>query len=204
MEKNRSLEVFSGIVTVLFSLVTVFLVLGSLVQAFFLLGGSVCFDATAGIADVKPDLQPLDGLKIEGYSAVTTMNVCVTQPSVVQRVLGIGVDAPSAFAYGGALFLLAVLLRHAERGGVHTLVVAKRVGGLGRYLLIVLPLAMLVESVARNLLLVTSVSSEAEELGFIGNWDFPWWAVVTGLGMITLSRVMRDSAAMREDLEGTV
>ncbi|WNV88059.1 hypothetical protein [Umezawaea sp. Da 62-37] len=204
MEKNRSLVVFSGIVTAMFSLVMVFLVLGSLVQAFFLLGGSVCFDATAGIADVKPDLQPLDGLEVEGYSTVRTMEVCVTHPSAVQRVLGFGLRAPSSFAYGGALFLLAVLLRHAERGGVHTLVVAQRVGGLGRYLLVVLPLATLVESVAQNLLLVTSTSGEAEEFGFIGDWDFPGWAIVTGLGMIALSRVMRDSAAMREDLEGTV
>jgi hypothetical protein len=202
--RNRLLEPFSSIVNSLFSLVVVFLVIGSLAQAFQLFAGSVCFDAMAGVADVKPDLQPLAGLEVQGHSSVERLNVCLTRPSVGQRLLGALLVAPSSFAYGGAMFLLAVLLRHAERDGVHTLEVVRRVAGLGRYLVVVVPLALLVESVARHVLLAGSVSDEVEAFGFIGDWGFPWWAILTGLGLITLSRVLRDGVAMREDLEGTV
>ena len=204
MKNNRVLQPFAGMITALLPLVLLFVVLGSLVQAFRLFDGSVCFDATAGVADVIPGIEPLDGLKVQAHSSVETMNVCLTQPSGAQRAVGALLDAPSSLAYGGALFLLTMLLRHAERDGVHTLMVAKRIAGLGRFLMLVVPLALLVESVAQNLLLAWSTSGEVEEFGFVGDWGLPWWAIITGFGMITLSRVMLEGVAMREDLEGTV
>jgi hypothetical protein len=52
--------------------------------------------------------------------------------------------------------------------------------------------------------LLTQVQPEADLTSLTAEWDVPWWAVVTGVGLLTLGKIMRTSAEMRADLEGTV
>ncbi|CCH28322.1 hypothetical protein BN6_09940 [Saccharothrix espanaensis DSM 44229] len=125
-------------------------------------------------------------------------DVCFDQPTTMQRALKFLITAPTSFVYVAALLLLLKLLVSARRMGPHTFPVAEEVRGYGLFLLISLPLATLAESVALNVL------APHQPLSFIGGWDFPWWAVFTGLGLLTIARILRTGATMREELEGTV
>lgn len=58
------------------------------------------------------------------------------------------------------------------------------------------------ESLARFALANTMVGEPS--LSWIGDWDVPVMALLVGAVLVTFARLTRISAAMREDLEGTV
>ncbi|MCE6993205.1 hypothetical protein LZG04_00025 [Saccharothrix sp. S26] len=130
--------------------------------------------------------------------------LCVQEPALWQRVLGFVADAAGPCAYVSTLLVLLLVLKRAAHEGVHTFDTAVRVRRLGHYLLWVVLGATCVASIARTTLVHAAVTYDAGTLAFFGEWDVPWWAVVTGAGLLTLAKIMRASAEMRADLEGTV
>ncbi|WP_123743930.1 DUF2975 domain-containing protein [Saccharothrix texasensis] len=137
-------------------------------------------------------------------AAVDRVTLCVDDPAPWQHVLGVLSAAPTAFTRVGALLLLLLLLRGASRHGIYTPGTATGVRRLGHYLLWVLPSAALVESIARTSLVHAAVTFDAGSLAFLGGWEAPWWAVITGIALLSLAQVVRTGAEMRADLEGTV
>ncbi|WP_433268869.1 hypothetical protein ACQPZF_05355 [Actinosynnema sp. CS-041913] len=125
-------------------------------------------------------------------------DVCLEQPSGSQRLLSVLLSLPTSAAYVAALILLMRLLIRAERLGPHSSDIALGARRYGLFLLISMPVATLVESIVRNVLV------PHEALSFLGEWDFPWWALFTGLGLLTLAKILHAGAEMRAELEGTV
>ncbi|MFD7657309.1 hypothetical protein ACFV4N_25315 [Actinosynnema sp. NPDC059797] len=137
-------------------------------------------------------------------STVEVENICIDGPTALERAFGFLDTAPTAFASATALLLLLVLLEKASRDGIHTRGTATRVRRLGWFVLVALPAATLVEAAAVGWLVRRVVSREPDALEFLADWAVPWWAVVTGVGLLALGKILRTSADMREDLEGTV
>ena len=145
-----------------------------------------------------------DTLRPGASSAVERVQVCVDDPSVVQRAFAFLTAGPTAFGYAIALLLLLLVLERAGRDGVHTAATASGLRRLGWFVLLALPVATLVEALSAGLLFQGVTTRELEAAQFLSDWDVPWWAVVTGVGLLVLAKIMGTSAEMREDLEGTV
>ncbi|NUT54196.1 MAG: hypothetical protein HOV94_43935 [Saccharothrix sp.] len=141
------------------------------------------------------------GVRLDEVDRVT---LCVDEPAPWQHALDFLSDGPTAATQIGALLLLLTLVRDAARHGIHTAGTAAGVRRLGHYLLWVLPTAALVEAIAETTLVHAAVTFDAGWASFFGAWDLPGWAVVTGIALLSLAKIMRTSAEMREDLEGIV
>jgi hypothetical protein len=130
--------------------------------------------------------------------------LCVPEPALWHQVLGLLSDLPGTVAQVGGVLLFLKLLRRATRFGVLTTDTADDLRGLGHYLVLALPGAALVESLARTTLVHTAVTYDAGWGLFFGDWRTPWWAVLVGVGLLSLARITRTSAEMRAELETTV
>jgi len=111
---------------------------------------------------------------------------------------------PGAVLRVGTLYLAMRLARTVARDGVYTVQAARRVLILGWWLLaggLVVPLAA---GFAQLNLLAQLVTSSVDWLHWPSSWGISWPVVWFGLGLIIFARIMRVSAGMRADLEGTV
>ncbi|QFZ16879.1 hypothetical protein [Saccharothrix syringae] len=135
---------------------------------------------------------------------VSRVRLCVEDPTPWHHALGFLSDLPTPVAQLGGLLLLSRLLGRAARHGAHTAGTAEDLRGLGHYLVLAMPGAALTESIARSTLVHWAVTYDAGWGLFFGNWHVPWWAVLTGIGLLSLARITHIGAAMRTELEATV
>ncbi|MEU7526543.1 hypothetical protein AB0A74_12475 [Saccharothrix sp. NPDC042600] len=140
----------------------------------------------------------LDALRKPVCVRDTWRETCIETPTGGERALSLLLHTPTSVVYVGALLLLLVLLVRAQRLGAHNTHTADDVRGYGLFLLVALPVSTFVEALTRWLL------APYDTWSFVGDWDFPWWAVLTGLGLVSLARVLDAGAEMRAELEGTV
>ncbi|GAA1311523.1 hypothetical protein [Saccharothrix xinjiangensis] len=173
-------------------------VLGAVVGA--VNGHPECFRTDLPVVHRDSGARVSEGVR----STIEVENVCIDGPTALERVFGFLDTAPTAFGSAIALLLLLVLLEKASRDGIHTRGTAERVRRLGWFVLVALPAATLVEAVAVGWLLERALPQDLEALALLSQWDVPWWAVVTGVGLLALGKILWTSADMREDLEGTV
>lgn len=200
MSRGNLLQPLANVTSALFA-TTLFLLAGGLVTAHSaVFKPSVCFTASNW-----PYGGESHGLAAGvTFGGVDQVRLCLADPALWHRALEFLQYAPSSFAYFGGLVLLMTMLNQATREGIHTFGTAAGVGHLGRYLLCVLPVATLLDSIAHSTLVHLAVTFDAGEFLFFGAWDVPWWAIITGTGLLSLAKIMRSSAEMRADLEGTV
>ena len=104
----------------------------------------------------------------------------------------------------GALYLAMRLARTAARDGVYTAQAARLVLILGWWLLVGAWVACLAEGFARLNLLGLLVTWNVDWVHWPASWGVSWPVFWFGLGLIIFARIMRVSAGMRADLEGTV
>jgi hypothetical protein len=105
----------------------------------------------------------------------------------------------------GALYLAMRLARTASRGGVYTVQAARLVLILGWWLLAGALAVFVADGFARlNLLGQLVTWPPANWLHWPSSWGPSWPLIWFGLGLIIFARIMRVSAGMRADLEGTV
>jgi hypothetical protein len=104
----------------------------------------------------------------------------------------------------GTLYLAMRLARTAARDGVYTIQAARLVLSLGWWLLAGGLVATVAEGFARLNLLGLLVTWHVDWVHQPGSWAPSWPVEWFGLGLIIFARVMRVSAGMRADLEGTV
>jgi hypothetical protein len=111
---------------------------------------------------------------------------------------------PAGLLRVGALYLAMRLARTAARDGVYTIQAARLVLYLGWWLLAGGVVAAFAGGFARLYLLNLLVTWHVDWVHWPASWGVSWPVEWFGLGLIIFARIMRVSAAMRADLEGTV
>jgi hypothetical protein len=104
----------------------------------------------------------------------------------------------------GTLYLVMRLARTAARDGVYTAQAARLVLCLGWWLLAGGLVATVAEAFAQLNLVGLLVTWPVDWVHWPQSWGWSWPVEWFGLGLIIFARVMRVSAGMRADLEGTV
>jgi hypothetical protein len=104
----------------------------------------------------------------------------------------------------GVFYLVMRLARTAARDGVYTPQAARLVLILGWWLLAGGLVATLAQAFARVNLLSELVTWRVDWGQWPAAWSVSWPVFWFGLGLIIFARIMRVSAGMRADLEGTV
>jgi hypothetical protein len=131
-------------------------------------------------------------------------SLCTDHATPAQQVLDTLMQVPGFIFYGGALVLLWWLLNGAKHYGPFNVANARRVRFIGWWLIVGGIVATSAETVAHNLLIGTMMlSSQAPR------WSnhlpaFPASAVLTGLGLIVVARILKVGVRMQDDLAGTV
>jgi hypothetical protein len=111
---------------------------------------------------------------------------------------------PQGLLRVGTLYLAMRLARTAARDGIYTAQAARLVLSLGWWLLAGALVACVAEGFARLNLLGKLVTWPIDWVHWPPSWGVSWPVVWFGLGLIIFARIMRVSAGMRADLEGTV
>ncbi|MGW0576356.1 DUF2975 domain-containing protein [Streptomyces sp. NPDC002920] len=202
------LEPMAGVVTVLCALLAVFLML----KAFAAIGiggvfgwgdGSVCATDphTEGGGDdwFSRTMEPRPGVEVS-----FTPRYCDGSPNGGARLLNTLTELPSSALYVGALFLLYWLIRAARQDGPYTVRAAGRLRLLGWYLTVGSIVCHIIESVAGAALLNSLRAADHRPLLYDVTQGMPYLALLTGIGLLSLARIMRVGTAMREDLEGVI
>jgi hypothetical protein len=104
----------------------------------------------------------------------------------------------------GALYLAMRLARTAARDGVYTVQAARLVLFMGWWLLAGGLVTSIAEGFAQLNLLGLLVTWHVDWVDWPASWGWSWPVEWFGLGLIIFARIMRVSAGMRADLEGTV
>jgi hypothetical protein len=144
------------------------------------------------------------GLAPGVHATWATAFVCTVHPTFGQALAFAGTLLPFDLLVLGALYLAMQLARTAARDGVYTARAARLVLTLGWWLLAGGLVATLAEAFARVNLLAQLVSWPVDWAQWPAAWSISWPVVLIGLGLVTFARIMRVSAGMRADLEGTV
>jgi len=111
---------------------------------------------------------------------------------------------PGGLLRVGALYLAMRLARTAARDGVYTVQAARLVLFLGWWLLAGGLVAAVAAGFARLNLIGLLVTWPVNWVHWPAAWGISWPVEWFGLGLIIFARIMRVSAGMRADLEGTV
>jgi hypothetical protein len=125
-------------------------------------------------------------------------------PTVGQALAFAVTLLPAGLLRVGTLYLAMRLARTAARDGVYTVGAARLVLFLGWWLLAGGLVASLAEGFACLNLLSLMVTWHADWVRWPASWGWSWPVEWFGLGLIIFARIMRVSAGMRADLEGTV
>ena len=136
-------------------------------------------------------------------SSVAT-SLCINHATLGQQLLTALTQVPGFVFYGVALVLLWWLLNGARRYGPFTAVNAHRVRFIGWWLIAGGIVTSSVARVAHNVLIGAMMQSSAAPRWFNNLPSLPVSAVLTGLGLIVIARIIRVGAQMNDDLAGTV
>jgi hypothetical protein len=144
------------------------------------------------------------GLAPGVHATWDTAFVCTAHPTTGQALAYAATLLPLDLLRLGALYLAMRLARTAARDGVYTARAARLVLMLGWWLLAGGLVATVAEAFARVYLLSQLVTWHVDWGQWPAAWSWSWPVALIGLGLIIFARIMRVSAGMRADLEGTV
>jgi hypothetical protein len=131
-------------------------------------------------------------------------SVCAVHPAFRQALAAAVAVLPIDLLRLGALYLAMRLARAVARDGVYTTQAARLLLVLGWWLLAGGLVATVGEAFARMNLLGQLVTWNVDWGQWPVAWSVSWPVAWIGVGLIISARVMRISAGMRADLEGTV
>lgn len=144
------------------------------------------------------------GLAPGVHATWATTFLCTAHPSGGQALAFAVTLLPAALLRLGVLYLAMHLARTAARDGLYTHQAARLVQILGWWLLAGGLAATAAEALARVNLLTRLVTGHVDWGQWPAAWSVSWPVFWFGLGLIIFARIMRVSAGMRADLEGTV
>ena len=144
------------------------------------------------------------GLAPGVHATWDTAFVCTAHPTAGQALAFTVTLLPLDLLRLGALYLAMRLARAAASDGIYTAQAARLVLILGWWLLAGGLVATVAEAFARVNLLAQLVTWHVDWGQWPAAWSWSWPVALIGLGLIIFARIMRISAGMRADLEGTV
>ena len=133
-----------------------------------------------------------------------TASLCTAHPTAGQFLAFAVTLLPLGLLRLGVLYLVMRLARAAARDGVYTAQAARLVLILGWWLLAGGLVCTVAEAFARMNLLGQLVTWHVDWGQWPAAWSLSSPVALFGLGLIIFARIMRVSAGMRADLEGTV
>jgi len=167
-------------------------------------GSLVCLSTVPALLQQAGGGLSHPGLAHGMHATWGTASLCTSHPTVGQALAFAVTLLPDALLVLGALYLVMRLTRTAARDGVYTPKAARLVLILGWWLLAGGLVATLAEAFARVNLLGELVTGPVDWGQWPAAWSVSWPVFWFGLGLIIFARIMRVSAGMRADLEGTV
>ncbi len=146
------------------------------------------------------------GGQVRGSQAmIGNVILCASHPDTVQRLAGLLAAWPSVILWVGFLVQIRGLLRIASQpGGLYSLPTAARLRRLGWFLTAGALAAAIIQTAANLVILLSQIHYPGL------NWFQPdklhlsVSALLAGLALITVARVMRVGVTMREELDVTV
>ena len=205
-QPRNPLDPIATAVEILCGLVGIFIVVSLFLPQQGWGRGSVCTSVSSNsIPLLKAQNQDVAvaGLAHGSQAAIGNVAVCADHPGAALRLAGVLMAAPSLLLLLGALVLARRLLKSAARpADLYSAETADRLRFLGRFLTAGAIIAAIVESAAGTAVLASQINSTSWFEP--GQWHLPVSALVVGLVMITLARVMSVGVAMREELDVTV
>jgi hypothetical protein len=169
-------------------------------------GGPVCISGDqvglvwkSGHIPVDP---AIDGLARGVQATAGNVIFCANSPDLPLRLAGLLATWPTAILWLVFLLRLHSLLRAAARpGGLYSPVTAARLHALG-WIMTAGAIAVAVLQSAANTIIAARLIPEPVE--YFSHLTLPYITFFLGLTLLTIARVMRLGAAMREELDVTV
>ena len=167
-------------------------------------GARVCLNAAPPLLQHAGSGLGLPGLAPGVRATWDTASLCTAHPTAGQYLAFAATLLPLDLFRLGALYLAMRLARTAARDSIYTTQAAQLLLILGWWLLAGELVATIAEGFARANLLEELTTWHVDWAHWPVSWSVSWLVVFIGLGLIVFARVMRVSAGMRADLEGTV
>jgi hypothetical protein len=167
-------------------------------------GSVVCLSTAPALLQQAGSGLSHPGLAPGVHATWGTASLCTAHPTVGQALAFAVTLLPVDLLVLGALYLVMRLARTAARDGVYTPKPARLVLILGWWLLAGGLAATAAQAFARVNLLGELVTSRVDWGQWPAAWSVSWPVFWFGLGLIIFARIMRVSAGMRADLDGTV
>jgi hypothetical protein len=167
-------------------------------------GSLVCLSTVPALLQHAGSGLSHPGLAPGVHATWGTASLCASHPTVGQALAFAVTLLPIDLLALGALYLVMRLARTAAGDGVYTPKAARLVLILGWWLLAGGLADTLAEAFARVNLLGELVTWRVDWGQWPAAWSVSWPVFWFGLGLIIFARIMRVSAGMRADLDGTV
>lgn len=167
--------------------------------------GPVCASLSQNDAAIFTGRVSVPGLAVGSHASLGNVNICTNHPASVLRLAGLLAAWPYTLLWLAFLLRLQGLLKAASPpGGLYSPITAARLRALG-WLLTGGGIAASVMESAANITIFTSLV-HYPGLGWFepGQINFSFITLILGLTLITIARVMRLGAMMREELDATV
>jgi hypothetical protein len=173
--------------------------------------GSVCADVPSNAFTIGGPISAPGGdivshIKPGASSFPRELGICVDRPTVGQRVLVTLTQAPAFALYVALLLLLSRLLRTVGSAGPFDLLVSRRLRFLAWFILAGSLFVAAGQSAARSGFASTVVTGPVPVAGDVVSdlISALFTPLLIACGLLTLARVIRVGAQMRDDLVGTV
>jgi hypothetical protein len=167
--------------------------------------GPVCTSASASDASIFSGPVSVPGLAAGSHASLGTVSICTNSPASALRLAGLLAAWPYTLLWLAFLVRLRGLLKAASLpGGLYSTVTAARLRALGWLLTAGGIAASIIESAANTAIFTSLIHYPG--LGWFepGQINFSFVTLILGLTLITIARVMRLGAAMREELDVTI
>lgn len=143
------------------------------------------------------------GLTSQATFHQTEIEICLQEPTIGQRVIyGLSIW-PEVLLFAGSLGLLRLIVGRAYGQGLFSRQVAQMASILGAVVLAGSLLVATIEAFARGALIAQALDDEGWTVGAVG-WNTSISAVIGGIGIICVGRVLARAVAMQEDLDATI
>lgn len=143
------------------------------------------------------------GLRPEIYAQPESLEICNDNPTTRDTITASTAQLIDVIFWCGAVIGLYLVLRTANRRGLFSINTAQWTLLLGWYLAIGSVITELIRQVAIGTTL-SGVTQDTAWYTTLTNLDFPWIAVVAGMGLMTLARVLARAVLLQREQDHTI